>query len=88
MKPKFIKAIYDNHGTKDETFDRYTVIFNTHEGHHILFDCLALSHNPASPQGISEFSTCAVGSHLGRKISWEKLPFEIRGHVAFRTAGI
>lgn len=88
MKPKYVKAIYDNHGTKDETFDRYTIVFHTKNNHYLLYDCLSLSHNPASPQGFSQFDSCAIGDHLGKQIKWSDLPFEIRGHIAYRMVAV
>ena len=67
--PKFIKAVYDNGG---KTIDRYTIVLPDGDG------CLSLSDDPNSPQGFSQFGECVEGSHLGKKISWNKLPKNVR----------
>lgn len=81
-KPKLISAVYDNGG---ETFDRYTVVLRIDEGRG-LKGCIGLSHNPNSPQGFSQYTTCQAGSHLGKKIGWSRLPPEIRAHIKRRLA--
>lgn len=79
-EPRYITAVYDNGG---KTFDRYTVTTSISEGHGMKM-CLGLSSNPTNPQGFSQFTTCQVGSHLGKKIPWAKLPANIRRHIIAR----
>lgn len=79
-----IIAIYDNGG---ETMDRYTIVFNTyHNWQETLRECLALSNDPNSPQGFSQWSSCQVGKHLGKKLKFEQLPEHIQKHVEMRMA--
>ena len=63
---------YDNGG---ETMDRYTVIINN--------DAYGMSDNASSPQGFCQFigevgRDIKLGSHLGKKISMNKLPKEVQ----------
>ena len=67
-----IAKVYDNGG---QTFDRYTIIF---EGHP---DALGLSENCDSPQGFSQFGVAVDGRHLGRQISFEDLPENVKRHT-------
>ena len=76
-----IKAIYDNEG---ESFDRYTVITNKQDSDTNYTLCLALSHNPNSPQGMSLFCSCKEGKHLGKKIEFSELSEEIQKHILQR----
>lgn len=79
-----IIAIYDNGG---ETMDRYTIVFNTYHDHRkTLRECLALSSNPSDPQGFSQWSSCQIGKHLGKKLKFEQLPELIQKHVQARIA--
>lgn len=70
MEPKNIK-IYDNGG---KSFDRYTVVF-TGQNYH-----LGLSSDPYSPLGtyFKDQTPTPIDeptySHLGKKITWRKLP--------------
>lgn len=79
-QPKLVIGVYDNGG---KTHDRYTVATSIKEGPG-LKQCLGLSSNPSHPQGFSQFGSCQVGTHLGKKIPWGKLPPEIRKHAAAR----
>lgn len=81
MKPIIIN-IFDNGG---ETADRYTVAFQTEAGPGV-WTCLVLSANPESPQGISLFSTCKVGPHLGKRVKLHQLPENVQKHIQQRIA--
>lgn len=68
-----VKSIWDNGG---KSFDRYTIVFQ--DGSY-----LGLSHNPDSAQGFSQYdSPVKEGPNLGKEITWDKLPKEVREHVA------
>jgi hypothetical protein len=60
---------YDNGG---KTIDRYTVVFRI--AIHNIYGCLAMSDNPASPNGFCQHSECVLGDHLGERISFYALP--------------
>ena len=76
-----IYKIYDNGG---KTFDRYTVL--TEPGHFGKFcECLSLSNNCDSPQGFSQWGDCYEGSHLGKVVSLDSLPYEVQRHIVRRT---
>ena len=76
--PKNIR-IYDD----GETFDRYTVVFTGRfKGRERQCFYLGMSHNPTHPQGFSQHHEAdyiidkpAYG-HLGKKITFDKLPTE------------
>lgn len=73
-----IKRIHDNQG---KTFDRYTVVFQDGSG-------LALSHNPDSPDGFSQWCCCVVqGADLGKQIRFRDLPQRIQQHIRQRIKG-
>jgi len=75
-----IRSIWDNGG---KTADRYTVVLNTKETED-EYRCLSLSNDPDHPQGISQVGSCKEGEHLGKRISWEDLPDNVRKHVVDR----
>jgi len=77
--------VFDNGG---KSFDRYTVALPGREhGASPGYDmCLSLSSNPESPTGVSQFSDCKIGKHLGKKIPYAKLPKNIRNHVQKRLS--
>lgn len=83
--PAPILAVYD-YG--DKVADRYTVILDPKRGFERerdgLYQALGLSSNPSHPQGVSMFTTSAMGRNIGRKIAWEELPEKVRKHVAAR----
>lgn len=66
-----IIAIYDNNGI---SFDRYTIYLK--EKHGILNDCFVMSDNPNHSQGIAQHSSGMLGSHNGKKITFDELPKE------------
>ena len=66
-----IKGIYDNRG---KTFDRYTVVFD--DG-----SALGLSHNPDSPVGFSQWGSVAESVDLGKPITFQELPENVRKHI-------
>jgi hypothetical protein len=73
-KPKLIKEIWDNGG---KTTDRFTVILNSSE-------CLALSEHPEHPQGFSQTGIAVSGEHLGKRINFYDLPYNIILHICKR----
>lgn len=80
QKPKII--IYDNTG---KTFDRYAVIIGD--------DVYGMSHNPLSPQGFNQYAgtvsggDVVVGSHLGKRVHFERLPKDVRTAIKDRIRG-
>jgi hypothetical protein len=94
--PEYVVACYDNRG---RSADRYTVLFggslwepdyakaNASCGRDPrLVQCLAMSGSPEHPQGVSIWTDCLRGAHLGRKVKWLDLPEHIREHVTARAA--
>ena len=79
MKDKIL-AVYDK---GDSSIDRYLVVLNEKNGDYHVG--LLLSTNPDSPQGISSFSDVLLGEHLGKEISFEDLPEDVREHVLERV---
>jgi hypothetical protein len=82
-RPLHVIGIWDNGG---ETADRYTValdpkVYSANPGRALM---LGMSGAPSHPQGVSQFSEGQCGPHLGKRISWAKLPEHIRAHVAAR----
>ena len=75
-----IRSIWDNGG---KTADRYTVVLNTKETED-EYRCLSLSNDPDHPQRVSQVGSCKEGEHLGKRISWEDLPDNVRKHVVDR----
>jgi len=78
-EPEEIKSIWDNEG---ETADQYTVILNSKTGRY--YDSIGLSSNPGHPQGFSQWGEALEGNHLGKKITWNKLPDNVKRHVIMR----
>jgi hypothetical protein len=67
-------AIYDNGG---ESFDRYTVYFDSVERIVIktkLYTCLGMSEHPFDPQGFGQHSSGTLGKHNGKRITFNQLP--------------
>lgn len=81
-KPANVSGIWDNGG---KTMDRYTVAVEPDpDASSRYLPTLALSLDPTSPQGLSQWTEGLPGPHLGREIKWEDLPEQIRAHVAAR----
>lgn len=82
-RPSAVIGIWDNGG---ETCDRYTVALDpkSYPERAGYVAMLGLSSDPTSPLGFSQFTTGQCGPHLGKRISWAKLPEHIRAHVAAR----
>jgi hypothetical protein len=77
-------ACYDNGG---ETIDRYTIVLNTyHDYAKTLRECLALSSGQDGYFSFSQFSSCQMGRHLGKKLKFEQLPEHVQKHVLARIA--
>lgn len=74
--------IYDNNG---KTIDRYTVLFmnepeqTTRAG--TLYRSVSLSYDPTYPTGCAIHGSAIDGAHLGRRISFEKLPYKTRQYL-------
>jgi hypothetical protein len=74
----YITAIYDNGG---RSFDRYTVILNSHRVNrhgYRVWDCFAMSDNPRHPQGFGQHSEAQRGKHLGKRICFSDLPAQCK----------
>lgn len=83
-----IIGVYDNGG---ETFDRYTIVLDSFQNETLekfkMYECLGLSSNPGDPQGFSQWTTCQMGRHLGKKLKFEELPENVQKHVLGRIEG-
>jgi len=76
----YVRA-YDNGG---ETHDRYTIIPDAPEfGPALggLTAALNLSDHPTWPLGVSQWSEVVEGPHLGRQVSFDSLPDDVRAHA-------
>ena len=78
-----IHSVWDNKG---KTIDRYTVVFkNKCHGEMIL---LSLSHDPYSPQGVSQWGSTDFPpkefKRFGTRIDFSDLPKQVQGHVLMR----
>ncbi len=84
-KPGCVVAIYDD----PNCFDRYTVVCGVpHEKNGAdFFDCLCLSDNCDSHQGVSQWSECMDGPHLGKKVDFDELPDNVRNCIIARCGG-
>jgi hypothetical protein len=93
--PGYVIACYDNAG---RAASRYTVLFggslwdtdyartNWEAGlDPRLTQCLLMAEASAHLPGVSTWSQCLRGSHLGRKINWLDLPEHLREHVIMRA---
>lgn len=78
-----IKDCYDS----GSWVERYTIVFkesrpNPKNPHRRLYLCLGMNDTPEHPSyGISQFSECIIGNHLGKKIAFDDLPDNIQIHV-------
>ena len=79
MRDRII-AVYEKEGG---FIDRYLVVFDERNGDYYVG--LSLSASPGSPQGVSSFSDVLLGEHLGKEISFEDLPEDVREHVLERV---
>jgi hypothetical protein len=76
------------HDSGPNTGDRYTVVLNpkagweANPGYH---NCLGFNSDPTHPaHGISQFSECMRGRHLGKRIKFTDLPKDLQRHVIGR----
>ena len=78
-----IIACYDNGG---KTIDRYTIVFDTkHDVQGKYNECLGLSKGDEDGFfGFSQFCSCTLGRHLGKKLKFEQLPEHVQKHVKAR----
>lgn len=70
-------AIYDNEG---KTMDRYTVYYNVKETND-MYMCLGMSEKPFNPLGFGQHSCGQLGSHNGKKITFNDLPVDCQKAV-------
>lgn len=93
--PEYVIACYDNGG---KTVDRYTILFGgslwTPDYARLnaecyrnprLTLCLGMSGSPTSPQGVSMWGEALRGPHLGKKVTWDSLPENIKTHTVCRA---
>lgn len=74
--------VWDNKG---ETLDRYTVVSKKEKVKRNGFiECLCLSENGL---GVSEFSECITGKHLGKRIEFSSLSKDLQNHIINRYKG-
>jgi hypothetical protein len=70
---------YDNNG---RSFDRYTIIPPRWDKLYLerrgLFAAIGSSANPFHPQGFGMHVSAAAGAHLGKRVSWDKLPPDVQ----------
>jgi hypothetical protein len=84
MKEKALSRVRSIWGHKNE-FERYTVFLEHEWDYSGRFRiCLKLSDNPDHPQGLSHFTFCKEGEHLGEKLDFDKLPEDIQEHIISR----
>ena len=80
-----ILAVYD-HG--DSTADRYTVVLDCPDygagSEETEYTALGLSTDCDSPQGFSQWDTAIIGPHLGKEISIDNLPENVKRHALAR----
>jgi hypothetical protein len=69
-------AIYDDGG---KTFDRYTAVYlDEPERLPGTYECVGMSEHPFHPQGFGQHSGAMPGRHLGKRITFDKLPVDCR----------
>jgi len=69
---------YDNGG---KTFDRYTIVYLDYperSQYPDTFEAVGCSEHPFHPQGFGQHTTSGVGPHLGKEITFEELPEDVR----------
>ena len=81
-------------GTKARLYDlgdhegeRYTAVIDgpAWGSRDDFLPCLGFNEIPWSPNmGISMFSECMEGNHLGKRIAWSDLPEKLQNHVLAR----
>lgn len=71
---------YDNGG---KTADRYTIMpprwaHEYRERDRRMFQCIAADESPFSPGGFGQHSSGMPGPHLGKRVTWQSLPTDVR----------
>lgn len=66
-----ILAVYDNGG---ESFDRYTVYYDTVGSRPEFLEGRGMSEKPCHPQGFGLMIEGSLGEHNGKEISFSELP--------------
>ena len=74
LKHKKMK-VWDNGG---KTLDRYTIVFWEFPVSDESFEAIAADKHPMRPLGFYEHTEAMPGPHLGKRISFKKLPKELR----------
>lgn len=85
--PRYIR-IYDNFGMKNQSIDRYTVIFTgNYAGRDGKTDYVTMSSQPFHPQGVCMHGQADSAidikgyAHLGKPIRWQALPEDCKRAV-------
>ena len=66
--------IYDNPTDND----RYTVVFFEQKQSNGLFSAIGANNYPTHPLGFYQHTDCALGSHLGNRVSFKSLSVELK----------
>lgn len=61
--------------------DRYTVVYLDQPEGNGLYACVGMSGAPFHPQGFCQHSTCRLGKHLGKRITFSNLPADCQALV-------
>ena len=77
---RYVCRIFD---AGDTFADRYTIAYKgtRHRGGPLWFPYRACSENPFHPQGFGQYSenpTFLTGKHLGRRVSFDALPADVK----------
>lgn len=67
-----IKGIFD---AGHDVFDRYTVVYDSRNPRNGMYEMLAMNSRPFHPQGFGQHVEGQYGRHLGKRISFQKLPY-------------
>lgn len=71
---------------KPEYADRYTIAFKGYrvEGYGMTYPYLASGDTPFDPQGFGQYSESNIfltGKHLGKRVSFESLPDQVKQFI-------
>lgn len=78
-----ILSIHDNMG---KTWDRYTIVIDAqwNRDNKKLLSCIGSNENPFyHTGGFWQHSSCMRGRHLGKRIQFENLPFDVQKALVF-----
>ena len=74
--------VYDNAGF---TACRYTVLFLDEPERDGFYRSISLSDDPAHPTGCAIHGVALDGKHLGRRVSFDNLPYKARQYLERAT---